>query len=37
VKQSGLPDFKIADLKDLELISEIRDDIEKWIESKQKT
>lgn len=36
VKQSWLPDFKIADLKDLELISEIRDDIEKWIESKQK-
>lgn len=32
VRQSGLPDFKIADLTDLELVSEIRDDIEKQFE-----
>lgn len=31
VRQSWLPDFKIADLKDLELISEIREDIENMI------
>lgn len=28
VRQSGLPDLKIADLRDLELISQIREDIE---------
>jgi ATP-dependent DNA helicase RecG len=28
VRQSGLPDLKIADLKDLALVSEIREDIE---------
>nr|MDD3719879.1 ATP-dependent DNA helicase RecG [Candidatus Gracilibacteria bacterium] len=28
VRQSGLPDLKIADLKDLELVSQIREDIE---------
>jgi len=27
IRQSGIPDFKIANLKDFELISEIRDDI----------
>lgn len=31
VRQSGLPEFKIADLKDLELVSEIRADIEGWM------
>jgi ATP-dependent DNA helicase RecG len=28
VRQSGLPEFKIADMCDLELVSEIREDIE---------
>ena len=28
VRQSGIPDFKIANLQDFELISEIREDIE---------
>lgn len=28
VRQSGLPEFKIADLRDFDLISEIREDIE---------
>ena len=28
VRQSGLPEFKIADIKDLELVAEIREDIE---------
>jgi ATP-dependent DNA helicase RecG len=31
VRQSGVPDFKIADLKDFELISEIREDIEEFM------
>ena len=30
VRQSGIPDFKIADLRDIDLVSEIRSDIEKW-------
>ncbi len=28
VRQSGVPEFKIADIKDLELVSQIREDIE---------
>ncbi len=31
VRQSGVPEFKIADLRDLELVAEIREDIEKLI------
>lgn len=31
VRQSGVPEFKIADLKDLELVSEIREDIEEFM------
>jgi len=31
VRQSGVPEFKIADLKDLELVSEIREDIEEYM------
>ncbi|MDD2566168.1 MAG: ATP-dependent DNA helicase RecG [Candidatus Gracilibacteria bacterium] len=31
VRQSGIPEFKIANLKDFELISEIREDIEKML------
>lgn len=34
VRQSGVPEFKIADIKDLELVSEIRDDIEEWMNKK---
>ena len=34
VRQSGVPEFKIADLKDLELVSEIRADIEEWMGKK---
>ncbi|EKE28732.1 MAG: hypothetical protein ACD_3C00025G0021 [uncultured bacterium (gcode 4)] len=34
VRQSGIPDFKIANLKDFELISEIREDIENHMKSK---
>jgi ATP-dependent DNA helicase RecG len=33
VKQSGLPDLKIANLKDLELVSQIREDIEEMLNS----
>jgi len=36
VRQSGLPDLKIADLRDLDLISQIRDDIEEMFENKTK-
>ena len=36
VRQSGLPDFKIADLRDIDLVSEIRTDIEAWEKSSQK-
>jgi ATP-dependent DNA helicase RecG len=35
VRQSGVPEFKIADLKDLELVSEIRADIEEWMWKKK--
>ena len=34
VRQSGVPEFKIADIKDLELVSEIREDIEEWMKRK---
>lgn len=34
VRQSGVPEFKIADIKDLELVSEIRADIEEWMNTK---
>lgn len=36
VRQSGLPDFKIADLRDIDLVSEIRTDIEEWEKFLQK-
>lgn len=36
VRQSGLPDLKIADLRDLDLISQIREDIEEMFEDKTK-
>jgi ATP-dependent DNA helicase RecG len=31
VRQSGVPEFKIADIKDLELVSQIREDIEQLV------
>ncbi len=34
VRQSGVPEFKIADIKDLELVSEIREDIEEYMTQK---
>ncbi len=34
VRQSGVPDFHFADLRDVVLISEIREDIESWISQK---
>jgi len=34
VKQSGVPDLKVAELTDLELISQIREDIEEMFEKK---
>lgn len=34
VRQSWLPDLKVADLKDLDLISQIREDIEELLKSK---
>ncbi|MDD3793703.1 MAG: DUF559 domain-containing protein [Candidatus Gracilibacteria bacterium] len=36
VRQSGVPDLKIASLTDLELISQIREDIEELFEKKDK-
>ena len=36
LRQSWVPDLKVADLKDLELISQIREDIEELFEKKQK-
>jgi ATP-dependent DNA helicase RecG len=36
VRQSWVPDLKVADLKDLELISQIREDIEELFEKKEK-
>lgn len=34
VRQSGVPDFHFADLRDMNLISEIREDIEEWMKGK---
>lgn len=34
VRQSGLPDLKIADMRDLELIAQIREDIEEGLKKK---
>ncbi len=34
VRQSGIPDFHFADLRDVNLISEIREDIEEWMKWK---
>lgn len=34
VRQSGLPDLKIADMRDLELIAQIREDIEEGMKKK---
>lgn len=34
VRQSGVPDFHFADLRDVNLISEIREDIEEWMKWK---
>lgn len=34
VRQSGVPDFHFADLRDTDLIAEIRSDIEEWMKSK---
>lgn len=34
VRQSGVPDFHFADLRDMNLISEIREDIEEWMKEK---
>jgi ATP-dependent DNA helicase RecG len=36
VRQSGLPEFKIADLTDLALVSEIRADIEDFFDSRER-
>ncbi len=36
VRQSGVPDFHFADLRDVNMISEIREDIEEWIKWKKK-
>ncbi len=35
VRQSGVPDFHFADLRDVNLISEIREDIEEWMKWKK--
>lgn len=35
VRQSGLPDLKIADITDLELVSQIREDIEEMLQKKK--
>ena len=36
VRQSGLPDLKIADITDLQLVSQIREDIEDMFDKKEK-
>lgn len=36
VRQSGVPDFHFADLRDTDLIAEIRQDIEEWMKSIKK-
>jgi ATP-dependent DNA helicase RecG len=33
VRQSWIPEFKIADIKDLELVSQIREDIEEMFKN----
>lgn len=35
VRQSGLPDLKVADITDLQLVSQIREDIEEMFEGKK--
>lgn len=35
LRQSGVPDLKVADLRDLELISQIREDIQEMFEDKK--
>ncbi len=35
VRQSGVPDFHFADLRDVNLISEIQEDIEEWMKWKK--
>lgn len=35
VRQSGVPDMQFADLRDTDLIAEIRSDIEEWMENKK--
>lgn len=35
VRQSGVPDMKFADLKDVDLIAEIREDIEEYMQMQQ--
>ena len=35
LRQSWVPDLKVADLRDLELISQIREDIEELFEKKK--
>ncbi|MDD2870883.1 MAG: ATP-dependent DNA helicase RecG [Candidatus Gracilibacteria bacterium] len=37
LRQSGVPDLKVADLRDLELISQIREDIEELFEKSEKS
>jgi ATP-dependent DNA helicase RecG len=37
LRQSWVPDLKVADLRDLELISQIREDIEELFENNEKT
>jgi len=37
LRQSWVPDLKVADLRDLELISQIREDIEELFENKEKS
>lgn len=36
VRQSGVPDMKFADLKDVDLIAEVRKDIEEYLENQKK-
>jgi ATP-dependent DNA helicase RecG len=36
VRQSGLPDMHFADLTDLDLISEVRGDIEEWMRGEKR-
>jgi hypothetical protein len=34
VRQSGIPDLHFADLRNVDLIAEIREEIEEWIKEK---